>query len=128
MRTSNRCNDVTYVECSDLKPENVLLGADGHVKLTDFGLSRYTPSPAIASAVGDGSVDGRAHNTAADAVSSSSFCGTEVYMAPEVLLQLGHAAPVDWWTLGIFASELLTGRHPFRGKDHLSTLKVCVAA
>ena len=108
----------------DLKPENVLLGADGHIKLTDFGLSRFVddqglgPS-SLASVVASPS-------TNQDNVVSHSFCGTEQYMAPCVLLHKGHTALVDWWSLGIFASELMTGRHPFRGANHLATLKAIV--
>ncbi|CAM9969750.1 unnamed protein product, partial [Phaeothamnion confervicola] len=43
-----------------------------------------------------------------------SFCGTEVYMAPEMLLRKEHNCAVDWWTLGLFAHELMAARHPFR--------------
>ena len=63
-----------------------------------------------------------------------SFCGTEQYMAPEVLLQKGHSKAVDYWSLGILLSEMLTGKHPFRGPSHIATLKnivspsACVAA
>lgn len=56
-----------------------------------------------------------------------SFCGTEQYMAPEVLLQKGHSAAVDFWSLGILFSELLTGKHPFRGPSHYGTLKNIVS-
>ena len=45
--------------------------------------------------------------------SSFSIVGTDVYMAPEVLLRRGHTVAADWWSLGIFATEMLQGRHPF---------------
>lgn len=42
---------------------------------------------------------------------------------PEVLLQRGHDNRVDFWCLGIIISEMLTGKHPFRGRTHYETLK-----
>ena len=108
----------------DMKLQNVLVTERGFGKLTDFGLSRFVddqglgPS-SLASVVASPS-------TNQDNVVSHSFCGTEQYMAPCVLLHKGHTALVDWWSLGIFASELMTGRHPFRGANHLATLKAIV--
>ena len=56
-------------------------------------------------------------------VITHTFCGTEAYMAPEVLLQLGHGSAVDFWSLGILFSEIITGMHPFKGANHFGTLK-----
>jgi len=42
-----------------------------------------------------------------------SVCGTPEYLAPEVLLKIGHGKPVDWWTLGCIIYEMLTGLPPF---------------
>lgn len=78
----------------DLKPENVLLGTDGHIKLTDFGLSIWCEEGA--------------HQQC------HSFAGTETYMAPELLLQRGHDSAADWWSFGILLCEMSMGRHPFR--------------
>ena len=58
---------------------------------------------------------------------SNSFCGTELYMAPEMLLQKGHGATVDWWCLGLLLCEMLCGRHPFRSKTHIQTLRNIVS-
>jgi len=62
----------------------------GHVKLTDFGLSSWQ----------QGSDIGKKQH---------SFAGTEIYMAPELLLQRGHGQGVDWWSLGILLCEMTTG-------------------
>uniref|UniRef100_A0A672SX98 non-specific serine/threonine protein kinase n=1 Tax=Sinocyclocheilus grahami TaxID=75366 RepID=A0A672SX98_SINGR len=80
----------------DLKPENILLDEDGHIKLTDFGLSKE-------------SID---HENKA-----YSFCGTVEYMAPEVVNRRGHTYSADWWSYGVLMFEMLTGTLPFQGKD-----------
>jgi len=104
----------------DLKPENILLDAQGHIKLTDFGLSRLSDS-----AAGEVADEVAAAVAAADAAEENtfSFCGTEQYMAPEMLLQKGAGAAADWFSLGIVLSEMMTGQHPFRGGTHLDTLR-----
>jgi serine/threonine protein kinase len=80
----------------DLKPENCLLAADGHLILTDFGLSKV----------------------AEDGSTCNSLLGTPEYMAPEILLGKEYDYSVDWWSLGAVCYDLLTGSPPFTGSTH----------
>ncbi|XP_011876949.1 PREDICTED: ribosomal protein S6 kinase alpha-5 isoform X2 [Vollenhovia emeryi] len=82
----------------DIKLENILLDKEGHLVLTDFGLSKeFLPHER----------NGNAR--------TYSFCGTIEYMAPEVVKAgpNGHDIAVDWWSVGVLTFELLTGASPF---------------
>ncbi|XP_036595882.1 ribosomal protein S6 kinase alpha-6 isoform X2 [Trichosurus vulpecula] len=91
----------------DLKPENILLDEAGHIKLTDFGLSKE-------------SVD--------QEKKAYSFCGTVEYMAPEVVNRRGHTQSADWWSFGVLMFEMLTGTLPFQGKDRNETMNMILKA
>ena len=81
----------------DLKPENCLLDSEGHLLLTDFGLSTV-------------SLD--------EDNPCRSFLGTVEYMAPEVIQGSDYGAAVDWWSLGALGVDLLTGAPPFPGNNN----------
>ena len=93
-------NNMVY---RDLKPENILLDSKGHVKLTDFGLSKILEDE-----------DDKAF----------TLCGTPQYLAPEVLLKKGYDKMVDWWSLGCVMYEMLMGRLPFAIKRGMINLKI----
>ncbi|OAP63128.1 hypothetical protein AYL99_02355 [Fonsecaea erecta] len=91
----------------DLKPENCLLNAEGHLLLTDFGLSKV--------AVQDPSTPGGSR-------CNSLGVGTIEYMAPEIIRGSdesdwgpGYGKACDWWSLGAMACDLMTGKPPFGG-------------
>lgn len=86
----------------DLKPENILLDADGHIALTDFGLSKLPLEDE----------EGKTY----------SFCGTVEYMAPEVVNRKGHSFAADWWSFGVLMYEMLTGSLPFQGANRKETM------
>ncbi|XP_075119173.1 protein kinase C theta type-like [Leptodactylus fuscus] len=76
----------------DIKPDNIMLDRNGHIRIIDLGLARY------------------------GVTSSKKICGvagTLYYMAPEVLLEQEYDAAADWWSLGIVVSEMSTGCSPF---------------
>ncbi|XP_063917580.1 serine/threonine-protein kinase S6KL [Zophobas morio] len=79
----------------DLKPENILLDANGNVQLIDFGLSKWLSY-------------GKTTRT---------ICGTLLYMAPEILAHLEYGHSVDWWSLGVIACLMLTGKYPSTEAD-----------
>jgi serine/threonine protein kinase len=87
----------------DLKPENILIGADGYLKLTDFGFAKVVE------------------------LRTYTLCGTPEYIAPEVLLNKGHGKPVDWWTLGILIFEMIVGYPPFVDEDPMGIYQKILA-
>ena len=116
----------------DLKPENVLLGVDGYVVLADFGLAKTlvlgeedTGAPrspkSLGRTLGTKSLDSfparAARRHRASIHKAETFCGTPLYLAPEVVSRTPYGRSVDWWALGCLLVEMLTGKPPFLAKD-----------
>ena len=94
----------------DLKPDNLLITGLGHIKLTDFGLSKIGLMN-LATNLYEGFVDKETKQ-----FNDKQVFGTPEYIAPEVILRQGYGKPVDWWSMGIILYEFLVGCVPFFGE------------
>lgn len=89
----------------DLKPENILLCNDGHICLTDFGLAK------------DFGTDWSDQDGTEDQERARTICGTQEYMAPEMVANKGYGKAADYWSLGCILYEMLNGLPPFSSKQ-----------
>uniref|UniRef100_A0A8C6ZGF7 non-specific serine/threonine protein kinase n=1 Tax=Nothoprocta perdicaria TaxID=30464 RepID=A0A8C6ZGF7_NOTPE len=93
----------------DLKPDNLLITSMGHIKLTDFGLSKIGLMN-MTTNLYEGHIEKDTRE-----FMDKQVCGTPEYIAPEVILIQGYGKPVDWWAMGIILYEFLVGCVPFFG-------------
>ncbi|KAK8574261.1 hypothetical protein V6N13_097248 [Hibiscus sabdariffa] len=120
-----------HVVHRDLKPDNLLIAHDGHIKLTDFGLSKVglinstddLSGPAVSgtSLLDDEQPQLSASEHQQERRKKRSAVGTPDYLAPEILLGTGHGATADWWSVGVILFELIVGIPPFNA-EHPQTI------
>ncbi|XP_024969374.1 probable serine/threonine protein kinase IREH1 isoform X3 [Cynara cardunculus var. scolymus] len=115
----------------DLKPDNLLIAHDGHIKLTDFGLSKVglinstddLSGPAVigTSLLGEHESQSSLSENQQERRKKRSAVGTPDYLAPEILLGTGHGTSADWWSVGVILFELIVGIPPFNA-EHPQTI------
>ncbi|XP_039020875.1 serine/threonine-protein kinase tricornered-like [Hibiscus syriacus] len=136
----------------DIKPDNLLLDRNGHMKLSDFGLCKPLDSSSFPDFIEDDHGGGRHFKSSVEIGRHSNFpttprrtqqeqlshwqknrrtlaystVGTPDYIAPEVLLKRGYGMECDWWSLGAIMFEMLVGYPPFYSEEPLSTCRKIV--
>merc|ERR1719433_1694002 len=137
----NSVHDLKFVH-RDLKPDNVLIANNGHVKLSDFGLakgfaskeeeyiSQYQKTPVDQLKEPEKKTESKGRKDKSkykrDRKLMFSTVGTPDYIAPEVFSQKGYGPEVDWWSLGVIMYECLVGSPPFYAEKPLQTCRKIV--
>ncbi len=107
----------------DIKPDNILIGKNGHIKLSDFGLAKVSDK-LYNNYNGINNINNLKDNQNEKMTHKKiySCVGTAYYVAPEVLNKSGYNSEIDWWSVGIIFYEMLFGYAPFASKE---TKQVC---
>ena len=103
----------------DIKPDNVLIDKSGHIKLTDFGLSKISDKIFQNNFEKNLNLNNNKTKDNGKPTHNKNYScvGTAYYVAPEVLNKRGYGPEVDWWSLGVILFEMLVGYVPFCSKE-----------